>query len=71
MYKHKKIKYNPFEKSVPVPILAHSNEVVIPVPVAQRIYSKLQKQKPFDAGIYKSLSHLFSHTPVPVKSKNE
>jgi hypothetical protein len=45
MYKHKKIKYNPFEKSVPVPILDHSNEVVIPVPVSQRIYSKLQKQK--------------------------
>jgi hypothetical protein len=64
MYRHKKITYNPDEKSVPVPILAHSNEVVIPVPVAKRIHSKLVSNQPFDTGIYKSLKHLFSHTPV-------
>lgn len=70
MYRQQRIRYNPNEKSVPVPILAHSNEVVIPVPVAQKIYSKLQSKKPFDSTIYKSLRHLFSHTPVPVKKED-
>ena len=64
MYRHKKIRYDPNEKSVPVPILAHSNEVVIPVPVAQKIFSKLQSKKPFDSSIYQSLRYLFSHTPI-------
>jgi len=68
MYRHKKIKYNPDEKSVPVPILAHSNEVVIPVHVAKQMHSKLTSNKQFDSNIYKSLRHLFSHTPVPIKS---
>jgi hypothetical protein len=64
MFKHKKIKYNPDTPSVGVPIIAHANEVILPVPVAKRIYKRLKDNDPFTPGIYKKLKYLFSHTVV-------
>lgn len=65
MYKHQKIKYNPNEKSVGVPILAHSNEVIIPVSLAKVMHKSLKNNDPFQPIVYKRLKHLFSHTVVP------
>jgi len=50
-----------------VPIIGHSNEVVIPVHLAERMYPKLKKKEPFDKPIYDKLKFLFEHTVVPKK----
>jgi hypothetical protein len=67
MFKHKKVGYRLGERSVPVPIMGHSNEVVIPVKLAERMYPKLKSNKPFDKRIYDKLEFLFEHTVVPKK----
>ncbi len=65
MFVHKKVGYNLKDKSsVAVPIIAHSNEVVIPVNLAHRMYRKLKNNEPFTPPIYKRLNHLFTHTVV-------
>jgi hypothetical protein len=68
MFVHKKVGYNPNAKSVPVPIIGHSNEIVIPVNLAKRMYAKLENYDPFTVPIYNRLRHLFTHTVVK-KSK--
>lgn len=65
MYRHEKIKYNPNEKSIGVPILGHTNEVIIPVPLAKQMYKSLKNNDPFQPRVYKRLKYLFSHTVVP------
>lgn len=67
MFKHKKVGYRLGERSVAVPIIGHSNEVVIPVHLAERMYPKLKKKEPFDKPIYDKLKFLFEHTVVPRK----
>jgi len=64
MFVHKKVKYNPYSKSVPVPIIGHTNEVVIPVSLAKKMHGKLQKYDPFTRPIYNRLRFLFGHTVV-------
>jgi hypothetical protein len=67
MFTHKKVGYRLGERSVAVPIMGHSNEVVIPVNLAERMYPKLKKKEPFDKRIYDRLQFLFEHTVVPKK----
>jgi hypothetical protein len=67
MFTHKKVGYRLGERSVAVPIIGHSNEVVIPVHLAERMYPKLKRKEPFDKRIYDKLKFLFEHTVVPVK----
>jgi hypothetical protein len=64
MFTHKKVGYRLGERSVPVPIIGHSNEVVIPVNLAERMYPLLQQKQPFDNKIYNRLKYLFEHTVV-------
>ena len=64
MFKHQKILYNPNEKSVPVPIIGHSNEVIIPVSLAKPMYKSLKNNDPFTPRVYKRLKYLFNHTVV-------
>jgi len=64
MFTHKKVGYRLGERSVAVPIIGHSNEVVIPVPLAKQMYPLLQRHVPFDKKIYNRLKFLFEHTVV-------
>lgn len=64
MFKHKKVGYRLGERSVAVPIIGHSNEVVIPVKLAERMYPLLKADQPFDKRIYDRLQFLFEHTVV-------
>lgn len=64
MFVHKKVGFNPNTRSVPVPIIGHSNEVVIPVSLARTMYAKLKEYDPFTRPIYNRLRHLFTHTVV-------
>jgi len=65
MFKHKKVRLNLKERSVAVPIIGHSNEVILPVPLVKTMYKSLKRNDPFQPKVYKKLKYLFSHTVVP------
>jgi hypothetical protein len=63
MFKHKKVVYNPYATSVPVPIIAHSGEIVLTVEVARELYKYLMANVPIPYLLRKKLLHLYTHTP--------
>ena len=64
IHKMRKVEYNPNTKSVPVPAILHSNEVVLNVPVAKELYKQLKtKEAKITPALKKKLMFLYTHTP--------
>ena len=66
MYRRVKTVYNAEGKSVPVPIIAHSNEVVLPVKTCKKLYPILKSDKPLPDDLRKELKALFETTQIPI-----
>jgi hypothetical protein len=65
MYKRVKVPYNASESSVPVPIIAHSNEVIINVDLAKKIYPYLKRNENLPYNLRNELKNLFETTNMP------
>jgi len=65
MYKRVKVPYNPNESSVPVPIIAHSNEVIINVDLAKKMYPYLKRNENLPYNLRNELKNLFETTNIP------
>lgn len=60
----KKIQYNPSSKSVPVPAILHSNEIVLNTKVTKELFKLLQTKEPkITQSLKKKLMYLYTHTP--------
>ncbi len=60
----KRVIYNPKTKSVAVPAILHSNEVVLNVPVAKQLHKHLKSgKKEMPKALKDKLMFLYSHTP--------
>ena len=65
MYRRVKVNYNPNEPSVPVPIMAHSNEVIINVDLAKKLYPYLKRGENLPYQLRQDLKDLFETTNIP------
>jgi len=63
MLRMKRVKYNPDTKSVAVPIIAHSNEIVLNVQVAKELYRYLKSGQNIPKSLRDKLLYLYHHTP--------
>jgi hypothetical protein len=61
-----KRRYAPKTISVPVPIIAHSHEIIIPVDVAKKFYPYLTSGKPLTAHLRRELRTLFESSPTVI-----
>jgi predicted DNA-binding protein (MmcQ/YjbR family) len=60
----RKVEYNPDTKSVAVPAILHSNELVLNVKVAKELFKQLQTKEPkITPALKKKLMFLYTHTP--------
>lgn len=60
----RKIVYDPTTPSVAVPIIAHSNEIVINVDLAKRLYPLLKNGMNIPFEVRRQLLKLFETTPA-------
>jgi len=56
--------YDPSGPSLPQPIIAHTGEVVLPVPVCKELYPLLKHGRPLPYALRKKLIALFETAPV-------
>jgi hypothetical protein len=60
----RKVEYDPSSKSVPIPAILHSNELVLNVKVAKELFKQLQTKEPkISPALKKKLMFLYTHTP--------
>jgi len=61
-----KTPYNPSRISLPVPIIAHSDEIIIPVNVARELYPFLRNNRPLPIKLRLKLKQLFESSPTRI-----
>jgi len=64
MQGRRQVVYDPMQPSVAVPIIAHSNEVVINVDLAKKLYPILKHSMNLPFEIRRELLKLFETTPT-------
>ena len=63
MLRMKRVKYNPDQQSIAVPIIAHSNEIVLNVQIAKELYKYLKTGQNIPKNLRDKLLFLYHHTP--------
>ncbi len=64
MLRMKRVKYNPDTLSVAVPVIAHSNEIILNVAVAKELYKYLKTGQSLPKPLRDKLLFLYHHTPM-------
>ena len=66
MYRRVKTTYDMNEPSIPVPIVAHSNEVILPVKLCKKLYPILKAHREIPKELRREMLELFETTQIYV-----
>jgi hypothetical protein len=64
MEARRRVLYDPYSESKPMPILAHTNEVVINVDLGKKLYPLLKQGMSIPIELRRELLKLFETTPI-------
>jgi hypothetical protein len=66
MFRRVKTTYDMNEPSVPVPIIAHSNEVILPVKLCKKLFPILKSGREIPKEIKREMLELFETTQIAI-----